>query len=1013
MMANYPIIIFHGIYNMSSFTRLNEDGSNTFFDDIACLHKVSMSTLTQNNTKKEETLQISLDEVLNKVESLKFEKNGLRADFQKFLHQINEKIKKNKEAVQKIDEKLQKVENKHQKIHGAIKSEKELKIEAFKSALQPLKNSAELIDNSKIQVSTRLEQLQKEILEINNCRENKLHEIQHKSKEIALVNSNLSQLKKNIDELKKQAEWDYKEVFVENKIAKKIVDLKVLKKIMMTEMQALDIEISNANDLIIKIEGNQNDSSIDYLPDLKENETIMRQLEEFLDLQSTKHNCSLLKDKIKHLSSDIEFLLQDHILKEQVKLMENKEIEIVEHAKTVDSDFENAFLILDSEIKALESLFFDKIKNHEKNNDLESTLKSKRDLQKKLGEEHLKDKRKADIWIMVLKNWLSENRKFLLAEGIFKIPNDQDIITEFTGEFRSKNLDLNEIKALESIINRYYETSRLRNDTFIKLQQQLTNDSEQTSIKNDELNKHKAIKKTKELEKEKLKGDIEKLVKNEKELMKDLENSKLEIDSGRKKMVSDYLNLAQANGKKDKKLESKALFEEIKDSLAKIRIQNVEKFRKMYEEKARIKIHIKALGKDVNDRLNLEAENLEKEIAKRKNEMLKLEEDCIVLENTKEELLNKMGNLAGKKKDEMIISVQRLAKFHGAENPIDIEKLYQTRSDKESEIIELELDLIKSQKILSEKELEKSLEILKLNAKIEAIKSEIKRLKYHRKKKAERLSMGEITISDFIDISDSQKKNKDDQAITRVKSSKKEDSIRNSNISKISYQVSEKNMQPIDFNSDISLEIPYPSEIRYTILNDCSNLERRIFESISSLLEGIVLYKKFQSKSGETFDPLDHQVISPESCGFSMRKMKLNKQLTKIEVRHIGKTGVESNIMLDSIVSISPFSLTSALIKAQQTSIMFDNTLEAMAQYSREYREMKYSGKINYSSIAFIAKAKDTHFYPFYLVLKTAKLEMIAESQNAFENFLNGISVLIKCKKNLEALKFKIHASPN
>ncbi|OMJ67792.1 hypothetical protein SteCoe_34947 [Stentor coeruleus] len=998
---------------MSSFTKLNVDEPNAFFDDIASLHKASMSTLTQNNIKKEEALQISLNEVLNKAESLKLEKNGLRANFQKLFHQINEKIKKNKEAVQKIDEKLQKIENKHQKIHGVIKSEKELKIEAFKTALQPLKNSAELIDNSKIQVSTRLDQLQKEILELNNCRENKLHEMQQKSKEIDLVNSNFIQLKKNINELKKQAEWDYKEVFVENKIAKKIVNLKALKKIMTSEMQALDLEISNENELIDKIEENKNYNTIDYLPDLKENEKIMLQLEEFLNLQSAKHNCPLLKDTIKHLSSDMQFCLQDHVLKEQVKLMENKEIEIVEHAKTVDSNFENAFLILDSEIKALESIFFDKIKNHEKNNELESTLKSKRDLQRKLGEEHLKDKRKADIWIMTLKNWLSGNRKFLLAEGLIKIPDDQDIITEFIKEFHSTNVDLNEIKAIESIINRYYETSRIRNDFFIKLQQQLTNNSEQVSIKNDELNKHKAIKKTKELEKEKLKGEIEKLVKSEKELLKDLENSKLEIDSGRKKMVSDYLNLAQASGKKEKKLESKALFEEIKDSLSKIRYQNVEKFRKMYEEKARIKIHIKALGKDINDRLNSEAENLEKEIIKRKNEVLKLEEDCIVLENTKEDLLNRMGNLAGKKKDEMIISVQRLAKFHGAENSIDIEKIYQVRSDKESEIIEFELELIKSQKILSEKELEKSLEILKLNAKIEAIKSEIKRLKYHKKKKAERLSMGEIAISDFIDISDFQKKNKDDQTISRVKSSKKEDSIRNSNISKLSYQSSEKNMQPIDFNSDISLEIPYPSEIRYTILNDCSNIERRIFESISSLLEGIVLYKKFQSKSVENFDPLEHQVTSPESCGFSMRKMKLNKQLTKIEVRHIGKTGVESNLMLDSIVSISPFSLTSALIKAQQASLMYDNSLEAMAQYSREYREMKYSGKINYSSIAFIAKAKDTHFYPFYLVLKTAKLEMIAESQNAFENFLNGITVLIKYKKNLEALKFKIHASPN
>ena len=594
-------------------------------------------------------------------------------------------------------------------------------------------------------------------------------------------------------------------------------------------------------------------------------------------------------------------------------------------------------------------------------------------------------------------------------------PSDNKIFDNFLNEFKTKVKD-DEYNSIKNIISRYYEKIMERNNLHHQISTHLSQNSLNIIKKLETLNSVKAIKKSKELEREQLRLQNQNMLKSEAQLLKKLETSKLEIESGRKEILKDALQQIKNQSNESHKRNQSTMSEDheeekrIQLSLLEKQSENIEILQKVCIEESKLKLRNESILVEINDQLKSEIKNFQETIISKQEELIKLEDHFIAIENSVEEVNNKLNSLAEKKKDELLIGVRRLAKYHGGEKSYYIDKLYQIRSDKETELFELEMEYLKNQKKLSEDELEKSLEILKLKARQEVFEQELGKLKQNKRKARSRFSCSDFYASGLIENLESVNKTSIEPHSSESKTKIKEECSRNSSgIPRIAYKVFERNRESSDNLSIISSEIPYPQEIHYKLSEDSSLAEKKIFSALFPLLEGCIVYKKFGTKLTIQYDPLENTINPPESCGYAIRKIKLNKQLTKLEIRHIGKPGVENNIMVDSIIGLSSSANTLAIIKSQKIVIEnADKSLESLARYSKEYREMKNQGQINYKSTAFILKSQECTFFPFFLMLKNGKIELIAESINDYMKWANGITALVKNKKELEKIKFKI-----
>ena len=112
--------------------------------------------------------------------------------------------------------------------------------------------------------------------------------------------------------------------------------------------------------------------------------------------------------------------------------------------------------------------------------------------------------------------------------------------------------------------------------------------------------------------------------------------------------------------------------------------------------------------------------------------------------------------------------------------------------------------------------------------------------------------------------------------------------------------------------------------------------------------------------------------------------------------------------MVDHIVSVVVPAITTEIIKAKKKILGEESTLEKEEEYSKEYRNMKMMGNVDFNSQAFVWKSKETCFYPFILNLKGGRIEFVAEGAQVYQNWVQGIELLQKHKADLERLKFKI-----
>jgi 2C-methyl-D-erythritol 2,4-cyclodiphosphate synthase len=982
-----------------------EELSNPSTNNISLSHhKPSISIMTQTIPKRHESIQLNYEEAKSTLDSLKREKMLTRSEYQKNLLEIDDKIKKNRESISKIDKKLERLETSNIKLQRSISNEKIVRIEEFKTALQPLQASADVIETTKTKIAEKIEQLKNELEVLNFKKDLQQENLEEKILELNKVQFEFQVCKRKIEEISKEHAWDHMQVFQETKARSNVARIKQEKKKIKEELSSIDFEIANLNNSVEseskKME--EFERPEDFHAKINDLEVEIRQLEEFLNLSSVKHNCKGLWEVLTDLSQKQNYSILDSIGKEQVNCMKMKKLSMIDEDKQSEWTYENQFLELNAEIRQLEVQYFENVKSEKKNLALEKVMNSKKKNFTKLNENYEVLKKRNSVKLSTINKWLEVNRKLLATNENLEFPNDEEVVQEFLLEFSMKNVEKNEIEAIQNVVRRYLEMVNERNILFFRINESGENEKKILDERAALLAQVKAEIKSKDIEREKIYAQVGVLQEQEKVLLKQLEGFKLEIDSGRRKEIAELVNQAKS-GKGGK---SQVNVEEIKEKYSRTTSSNVQVLRVLCEAKAGLKASKLELSSLVRDELQPKLTSQIREVQEKTCEIKSLEEDLIVLENSKEELLTKLGYLADKKREELYSKVKDLSKKHGSSQFNSIEKLYILRSSKESEIVELELESIRQQKLLSEKELKNSLEIVKVSTRAEVLERELRSLKRKQNKRFVHQSCIDIGASFLNEKSEA---SRFQNSCGKLKPYRQmSETMNNSESIRNSMKTPECSFRSHDFSNDLVFEIPLPVEPKFE-LSTCSNdAEKQLFREILPILEGTVLYKKI-GKNAENFDPLEFSIKSPEDCGFVSRKFKINKQLTKIDIRVVGKPGIESYIMIDSLISINPVSITNFIIKAQNLKCeKNDFSLEYLAKCTKEYREMKYAGKVNYHSNYFIAKSRETHFYPFYLGLKTGKVELIAESFRDYLAWVHGLQRLIKNKNMLEKLKFKI-----
>jgi hypothetical protein len=194
-------------------------------------------------------------------------------------------------------------------------------------------------------------------------------------------------------------------------------------------------------------------------------------------------------------------------------------------------------------------------------------------------------------------------------------------------------------------------------------------------------------------------------------------------------------------------------------------------------------------------------------------------------------------------------------------------------------------------------------------------------------------------------------------------------------------------------------------------LDDPSHSDKNIFERIAPILEGGELYKKFSQRSSlkqKVFDPLEK--YSPESCGYGIRYFRLNRALDRVDIKQPLKSGVDNCILIDSIHAPIIPQQTLDIIKVQRRG----ETSDGLDEEDYKYEEMKERGLLNPNSLVFQSRAKACNFYPFSIALKEGgRIELVAKGYNTFKKWIEGINTLVKNRKCLPRLRIMLEKSSN
>ena len=1006
--------------------------------------KSNLTRFSITQSRREELLRFALQEAEQNLQHLESTRRMIKGTLKEKSNILSHKISKNREDILRLEKQLEKLEINSANIANAIKKQNQQKLEAFKVALKPLQDVMEMLQTSKKGLSEDLFEIEESLRAFSEKENEFISNLDEKYSEDKKVEDEKKSIISTLEDMKKVHQWEYKE-FVQDKETKELLArTREDKKIKLAQLNSMDkviLDLTNQSEILSRdIELLK--SSCFSSESLVKNNTELCQLENFLNMQCMNFSGPLISETIEDLCTMGNFPVNQMIFKEQFKLIERLELEMLENAKNQQEVYETQIEELNRIIEEQEVEVYALISVQQNDVNLEKQLKS---MKKKLEQTKNDAKKFAvenSIKVQTISKWKSENRNILLITDTERIPTDEQVVEEFQFRLQPYISNPEHWQAMESVINRYCEKAKDRESMQVSLLCQKEQEESLIEKKTETLKQVRAIKTSKDSERALLHNEFQKNLNAEKVILKELENSKLEVESAKKLMFKDRLNQSLQNNKDYAKVQKmygekavKKLVEKetliLKTVLEQEKNQLKETFERLYKEKQAQEKSQSELKKEISSNYLLKLNEIQGEIKRLKGQKAKIDKEMQILTDAENEAHSKLDSLADQKRNELVKEAKRVACSHGGGRTEQIDRLYSLRTKKESEIVEFESELIKLECGLTDKETQIELELVKLKARITNLRTEIEEIDKAQKqaqKLEKTISKIDITTSEFasdIDMaSDGPKKsvikdnlngsekvfaqspfevNINTNITEEVKDAEEESEFQPPRpCSKLGFEVSDDNF------SVVSSEIPCPPESKFTF--DRSEAKyKNFFEAVIPLLEGGVIYKLYKAKKNIPFDPLESKVYSPEQCGYSIRKVKLNKQLSKIEIRQVGKNGVESSIMIDSILSIVVPGMTNDLIRARSKNLNDEDcTLEKSDEYNKVYRDQKAMGNVDSNSTAFVYKAKENCFFPFIVSLKSGRVELMAEGLHFFKMWVTGINTLLKNRTELERLKYKI-----
>ncbi|OMJ83052.1 hypothetical protein SteCoe_16083 [Stentor coeruleus] len=1011
---------------------------------VSPLFKNNLSRFNLNNMRKEELLKFTLQEAESKLVAVQGQKRIICRTLKEKSDIILNCIQKNRKDIEKLENQIQKLESNSATMANTIKRHNKLKVDAFKAALKPLQDVIEMLETSKNEYDKKIESIDIKLKNLSKTETEILSNLEEKKLEENTITKQKEALIGALDEIAITHPWYYREYVTDKETKEVLIKIRDQKKHQIANLNEIDSIIDEltkqstilAHDIdILKSQEISTES-------LSKNEIELTQLEEFLNLQCETFAGPKLSEIISELCTLGNFPINQMIFKEQFRIIEQKELEIIENAKYEQEYYEKLMIELSKNVEELEVENYALISVQQSDKNLEKKLKKSR---KELEE----TRQKAECFmkdynskIQMIGKWKSENRNILLITDTARIPTDEQVVNEFYLKLKPFFSNSEHWRAMESVILRYVEKAKERDCIKELSVEGKMKDDGVIESKTELLKKIKAIRTTKESEKQQMQKCLENIILSEKKTLKSLENSKLESESAKKNYFKEQLQktLSPRNNssknqktygeKAMKKINEKELAE-VKNQFEKEKLEIKAKLETLYERKKNWDETLENLKKEITDNYQSKLKSVQQEKNLLSIEQEKCKKELNSLLEAENEANLKLNDLAKIKENELVKNAKSVAKKHGGEITSKIDKLYALHHKKESEICSFETELIKLEGGLHDKETIAELEIIKIKSRIQNIKDELFELE-KAKKKTEKLektiSKIDISQSDFIsDIESSSEamaiqkvpisfKRMESPEVEKVSSpepniyeeikDQDEDNLESPQFTPKFNNISPR-FEDYDNISDVSSEIPCPAEPNYKY-DDSDAKYKPFFDCILPLLEGTIIYKLFKGKNLKTFDPLEGRVCIPEECGYAIRKMKISKQLGKLEIRNIGKAGVESSIIIDQIMAIVIPTITNDIIRARGKNNEEEQTLEKSEEYNKCYRNMKAMGSVDTESPAFVYKAKETNYFQFFITLKNGRVDFIAEGLSVYKTWLAGIKMLIKNKKDLERLKFKI-----
>lgn len=1027
--------------------------------------KAQLAQLTEYTTHQEASIRQQLQDIEVQLEAIASQKKMERTKLSRVRHQISYQLEETSKAILALKNAHAKLSKKHAQVKELVDKEHLDRLDTFKHALKPLEDTINLITDERKKLEAQYNELDSSLQSAENTWQETHAELAKAEEERSAYLKRKEEAEKGLSEFEKQFPFHYRAYAEEQETKESLARVSERKGQIMAEIQAIEEKIANLNEVIeskreyiSSVENAYNVCSQDEIQALERMETL-------LNLKCNEYGLPSLMQIFEKYNESTGFDMNSALAKFQFKHVEEQELQMLEDWANSKTILEEKISILTNRVsKQSENSLDSKLLTISLNDSTTDTQQQLQDSKQML--EMLKQQHKERM--SVIKEWKSRSAAAVTLPDTNCKNDDSKIVEIFTTNLASKEINPETKDFILKMLDTYLIKLREKEEKISKLSQQsVENRSTLIGLKR-ELGSFLNDKNALEAERDLLKKEFVRHAIEEKSHHKRFEMIKVELENQNAKAMEvfvkkhldkknkELLDLQRRYGDKAFKQAKLKAAREVKEEVSGHMEIRQQKLEELHEAIQHWSDKLASVEDRISVQLKLTLSKAEKRMEELRSNKLALEQNHAVLVEAEDDANAQLEVLLEEKKRQLAKSLSQIVGSHNAGNDEKkLAELQEAIKEKEGNeaVLRANLDSLESDTLdtVSKLEVEESvlktrlnqlqedlLEIRKQQEKAANLKRRLKLLEHELETLGfsaefpEALSIlnvmktpTEYDRNPFLRSMSSPRLPFQGLDTQRVELSEilsrqenpedaDQDSIPQDSPPQVS-QPQEHTEEPSKLIQTLSLALP---EVKLPVSVNISfegltHSEKQFFRSILPLLEGLSLYKRFNQRSilaVPEYDPLLEDINPLEDCGYGMREFRLNKALTKIEVRVPNKPGVESTIVVSHLMNPVIPNHVNEIIKVQR-KFMLDSELQMVspADCEKRYKEMKSNRLIDYSSAEFIYKAKQASHFPLFLALeKGGRVEVVCDKYATFKILIEAINSLVKFKKQLNRLKYKI-----